>query len=158
MATLTAQILVGKSHPYDGGIIPSHRLYLFENSRPAWMLLPENIWKLSKPKLGKITWIPTVKNMLEDAMLMIALYVIRDEEIVTLAKDYVHSTKQDWVELYQDIDSEHLEKLYEKCRSLSFNKKIIVSVFGGSTVRNQLSILEKYSVEKEICLTQAIQT
>jgi hypothetical protein len=33
MATLTAQILVGGSHPNQGGINPSHYLFLSESSR-----------------------------------------------------------------------------------------------------------------------------
>lgn len=35
MGTFTAVILVGHEHRYDGGIIPSHAVYLSENSRPA---------------------------------------------------------------------------------------------------------------------------
>ena len=38
MATLIAQILIGSSHPYDGGINPTHCLFLSENSKPAWVL------------------------------------------------------------------------------------------------------------------------
>lgn len=41
MAAYTAQALVGQAHPNHGGITPTHRLYLSENSRPAWILLPE---------------------------------------------------------------------------------------------------------------------
>ena len=31
MASLTAQLLIGSPHPNDGGIIPSHYLFLSEN-------------------------------------------------------------------------------------------------------------------------------
>lgn len=67
MATLTAQILIGEGHPNHDGINPSHYLFLSENSRSAWVLLPENIFSQSSKRTPKITWIPTVDNMLEDA-------------------------------------------------------------------------------------------
>jgi hypothetical protein len=38
MGTFTAQILIGNNHRYGGGIIPSHAVFLSENSRPAWIL------------------------------------------------------------------------------------------------------------------------
>jgi len=44
MGTLTAQFLVGKTHPNHGGINPTHYLFLSENSRPVFTLLKENIY------------------------------------------------------------------------------------------------------------------
>ena len=43
MATMTAQILVGNPHPYHGGINPTHKIYLSESSRPALILIREDI-------------------------------------------------------------------------------------------------------------------
>jgi hypothetical protein len=53
MASFTAQILVGSAHPYNGGIIPTHFLFLSENDRPAWILVPENVD--SKGTIEKVT-------------------------------------------------------------------------------------------------------
>lgn len=38
MATVTTQIQIGDSHPFSGGILPTHILSLHENSRPVWIL------------------------------------------------------------------------------------------------------------------------
>ena len=45
MGTVTAQILIGSPHPNDGGIIPSHYLFLSENDRPSWSLVGANIFQ-----------------------------------------------------------------------------------------------------------------
>jgi len=53
-----------------------HYLFLSENSRAAWILVPQNVFRGFQPVRGpKITWIPTVENILEDALLVMALYV-----------------------------------------------------------------------------------
>lgn len=51
------------------------------------------IWRYLKqkginPAPREITWIPTIENMLEDAILMTALYVWMDKELSDLAKQY----------------------------------------------------------------------
>ena len=70
MGSFTAQIIVGQAHPNHGGIIPSYYLFLSENSKPAWLLMSENI---TSNKDKQITWFPTVENMLQDALLMISV-------------------------------------------------------------------------------------
>jgi len=65
MAALTTQILIGSPHPNDGGIIPSHFLFLSEGNRPAWILVNQNIDQVEEHKHSKITWIPTLENMLK---------------------------------------------------------------------------------------------
>jgi hypothetical protein len=38
MGTITAQILVGSPHLYHDGLMPTHQVFLSENSRPARVL------------------------------------------------------------------------------------------------------------------------
>ncbi len=158
MSTVTAQILVGQKHYYSGGIIPSHRLYLFENSRASWLLIAEDISKdPAASNKNKIKWVPTVEKMLEDALLMVAMYVERDEALIKMAGSYFRSKDSNGLELYQDIKPHDLNKLYEKCRSIIFNNKIIVSVFEGSTIRKQIPILKQYSLDMEVCISNCIE-
>ncbi len=83
MATFTAHILVGHSHPNHGGISPSHALFLSENSRPTWILIPLGLpGSESTTGHNSITWVPTVEHMLEDALLMIAVHVLQERSIV----------------------------------------------------------------------------
>ena len=71
MGTFTAQILVGTPDLYHGGIIPTHYLFLSENDRPAWILE-------DKSGSQNVVWVPTIEDILEDALLMIAVHVCKD--------------------------------------------------------------------------------
>jgi len=45
------------------------------SSRPAWILVSQNIFEEDSAAANSITWIPTIENMLEVAFLMIAMHV-----------------------------------------------------------------------------------
>lgn len=153
MGTFTAQILVGQKHSYEGGIMNiSHMLYLSENSRPAWILTPLHAVTEKEPIQPKrITWIPTVEHMLEDGLLMIALYVVKDRELLKLATEFIKNANKDFIELYQDVKPENLQKLYKEAKMIMSSHKIIVSVFEGASITNQLSILKDFQNDIEVC-------
>jgi len=151
MATLTAQILVGTSHQNHGGIGPTHFLFLSENSQPVWVLVPENVFNPENDKIIKVTWIPTIENMLEDALLMIAINVLKDQEISELAKEHFKGDIHGSLALYQDIDPVVLKTLYQKCRKLKTGYKIVLTVLEGSSIRGQLKVLKNYGIDMEVC-------
>jgi len=152
MATFTSQILIGQKHSYDGGIINiTHTLYLSENSRPAWILSPTDGFKEKEQNPLRITWIPTLENMLEDALVMIGLYVVKDKELIRLANQSFKQPNKDFVELYDDIQSEDLQTLYNRARMIEGSHKIILSVFQGSTILQQLPALIHYQNDIEVC-------
>jgi len=152
MAALTAQILVGTPHQNHGGINPTHYLFLSENNRPAWILVPENVFNEEPGKFNKITWVPTLENMLEDALLMIAIHVIKDKELCDLSKKYFRKKASEWAELYEDIDMKDLKKLYKKCSEIGNRHKVVISVFEGSSIRsNHMKTLENYRMDVEVC-------
>jgi len=152
MAALTAHILVGTPHQNHDGINPTHYLFLSENSRPAWILVPENIYNEEPAKFNKITWIPTLENMLEDALLMIAIHVIKDKELCDLSVEYFRKNVSEWTELYEDIDEKDLKKLHKKCSELRNRYKLVISVFEGSSIRsNHMKALENYKMDVEVC-------
>lgn len=154
VGTITAQILVGKGHPYHDGIEPSHRLYLSENSRPSWILVPEN-WGGGSG--SKVTWVPTVENALEDALLMIGIHVVKDPELVTLAGQYIRSKENNWVVVYEDADPENLVHLYRRCRDLANTFKLVITVMRGSLIEAQLKILEDYQMDVEVCRPEFVR-
>ncbi|WP_062110040.1 hypothetical protein [Bacillus niameyensis] len=156
MATFTAQILIGQKHSYDSGIINiSHSLFLSENSRPAWILTPMELFKEQKQLQTQITWIPTLENMLEDALVMIGLYVLQDKKLITLANNLFGNPEKSCIELYDDIKPEHLKKLYEQARQIESSHKIVLSVYEGSSILNQLSVLDLYQNDKR-CVSRFI--
>jgi hypothetical protein len=151
MATLTAQILVGSPHFYHDGINPTHYLYLSENNRPAWVLVHQNIFDEKQLSTSKITWIPTAEDMLEDALLMIAIHVCKDREILEYAKSFNAKFQKDWLEVYADFKETQRKHLYEKCRAITDFPKVIISVFEGSTLEKQLPVLNQYKMNVEVC-------
>ena len=150
MASYTAQILMGNGGGYDSeGIIPIDTLFLSENSKPAWIL---------EQKTRKITWVPTLDNMLEDGLLMLAIFALKDPEIVELSKEYFHNQDICWAELNNDITEDHLHALYLKSRSIVWNYKLIISVFDKSHIHSQLSVLKDYPINLEVCTPTIITT
>jgi hypothetical protein len=150
MATMTAQIIIGSGHPNHDGIGPSHYLYLSENSRPAWLLVEQNNFLSSKKRDAKIVWIPTVEAMLEDALLMIAVHVLKDQGIVELIKSFNKAALSDRLEMYESLEETERKMLYEKCRAITSFPKLILSVFTGSTLMSQLQVIEKYDMDIEV--------
>lgn len=151
MGTFTSQILVGQKHSYDGGIINiSHTLYLSENSCHAWILAPTPEPKEQSQE--KIVWVPTVESMLEDALVMIGLYVIKDEQLLSLADQYFqHPKKKNVIQLYDDIKTKDLKELYSQARTIESSHKIILSVFQGSSILKHLPTLKNYQNDIEVC-------
>ena len=151
MGTLTANILIGSPHPNKDGIIPSHYMFLSENSAPSWTLVKENVDNEDKNKYLNIVWLPTVENMLEDGLLMVAAHVLKNHEILEMVKDYTNQLESKRLELYSDLDDGQRNNLYQKCRELSKFPKLIISVFRSSSIETQLAVLEKYDMDVEVC-------
>ncbi|MEW6110475.1 MAG: hypothetical protein AB1632_15120 [Nitrospirota bacterium] len=151
MATLTAQILIGSPHPNHDGINPTHYLFLSENDRPAWVLVDQNIFQNERSGFTKVTWIPTVENMLEDALLMVVINILKNREIIEMAKGVFGKIESERVELYSNFNESQLNTLYRKCREISDFPKMIISVFRGSTIEKQLAVLEQYKMDVEVC-------
>ncbi|WP_066318947.1 hypothetical protein [Bacillus sp. FJAT-29814] len=154
MATMTAQILVGKAHPYDGGMNPEYYMYLSENGVARWTMIEENI---SHRHLGGgdqrlAQWIPTIEHMLEDALMMIGIYIEKDEILIGLAKQFFNGEVPRMAELFEEASQKRLEMMRVRTREIEFSNKITLSIFNGSTIAKQLPILENYRVDVEVCV------
>ncbi|MFW5807332.1 MAG: hypothetical protein ACOCWU_06660, partial [Spirochaetota bacterium] len=139
MATMTAQILVGGNHRHHGGIIPTHAVYLSENSRSAWILMSYEIYPEGPLYIRRVIWIPTVERMLEDAIVMIALHVVRDSRVLEAASACFDRPEGDRLELYDDAKGD-LDGLYEAARAVKGFPKLVISVLAGSTIVRQLPV------------------
>lgn len=151
MGSFTAQILIGGAHQNHDGIIPSHVLFLSENSRPALILEKLQTENDKKSAKGGLVWIPTLENMLDDAILMIAMHVLKDPEIIELAGSFSNNLAKGDCELYEELSAEQLGKLYKSCRKLKDFPKLVISVFTGSSLNNRLKSIEKYKMDVEVC-------
>lgn len=151
MGTLTAQILVGRGHTNHDGINPTHYMFLSENSRPAWTLTGQNIFDDQEP-VGRFIWIPSApETILDDALLMIAVHVSRDENIVKIFHQSIKNSKSDYVDLGELNGKPDQQKLYELCRKIEDFPKLIISVFESSSVGSQLHLLQNYKMDVEVC-------
>ncbi len=148
MATITAQILVGEAHTWHGGIMNTSVVYLYENSRPAWVYRPDD------KKVKNIYWVPTVENMLEDGLLLVAVHIWKNEDIIRALKASTGNDSLQQLELY-NLSKQDRDILYKKCKELENDGKFIISVFKESTLNGQTGVLKEYKVEHEICLSQA---
>jgi hypothetical protein len=126
----------------------THTLHLSENGRPAWILQATD-----KAVGNTITWIPTLEHMLEDALLMIGIYVLKEEALCKMAECYFANKRKNFVELYDDINPTQLLKLCERSLEISSDTKIMISVFEGSSIQNQLPVIRKYEYDFEVCLS-----
>ena len=151
MATLTAQILIGTGHPYHDGINPTHYLFLSENSRPALILVEENIFN-EKSSTNKIIWIPTIENMFGDALLMINFHVLKSEKLASFLEKQGIDLNKDFGNLYDiyeklskenNITMKDLNDLNIEIFKEYGDAKLVVSILEESTIYRQIDSIKK---------------
>lgn len=154
MGTMTAQMIIGSAHPYDGGIIPDYYMYLSENGVARWTIMEDNIKSelLTSKHQPLAQWIPTIEYMLEDAFLMIGIYVIKDQELVQMVQQFYKGKVPRNASLYEDIPPKALELMRKRARTMGFPCKLTISVFNGSSLMQQIQVLENYSMDVEVCV------
>lgn len=113
-------------------------------------MVEENLFQTTNRE-KRVVWVPTVDDMLEDAFLMIALHVVKDQDLVQMARSFSRAATSHRLELYDSFEDAQRRELYEKCRGLTAFPKIILSVFTGSTLMGQLGVIEKYDMDIEVC-------
>jgi hypothetical protein len=88
--------------------------------------------------------------MLEDGILMAGLLAVRHPALLAAAVAF-RSNYSDWAEIYDDVGEEDRRKLYELCRSIGQETKLVVTVLDGSSLASQLAILSRYELGVEVC-------
>ena len=140
MATTTATILVGHAHQNHSGINPTHLIKLTENSRPALILQ-----SLEKSN-SEIVIIPTLENMFEDILLMIAVYILK---AVVPHKDIFNKDRKSMYDLFNNLER---FQLYEKSKIAieKENVKFVVNILDGSHLLTLLKEVNKLPNDFEI--------
>lgn len=147
MSVVTAQILIGNSHPNDGGINPIHKIELSEGSRPAWTLTGAGC--VGGARGQSIVWIPSVENILEDALLMAAIHAFKCDSIINQFHEFVgEETRR--MEVNRCLSREQLALLHEQCRQLRDFPKIILMSFCNSAVHAHINRLSAYRMDCEV--------
>jgi len=133
-----------------------YRIYLSENDRPSLNLVPDFFWRdANEIKNTKFTFIPTIENMLDDAMLMISLHIEKNAEIIRTLNEVYDSNNLDLIEMYK-IDESVRNNLYEKCQKIKHEYKLVVIILEGSSITSIINDIKKYNFETEICVSSGI--
>ena len=167
MATWTAQILVGNSHPNHGGIGARYQLFLSENDRPCWECFP-----IFPPRLGEVlkneghtVWIPPGPgSILECGLLMVALHCFDpmarlpvNKELVSSAKSMSKKIMDKFVDM-SILTDKQFKELYDMAKKIKINDstKLIVTVLAGSSITERLKELKKHKYDFEVCFSDLI--
>ena len=167
MATWTAQILVGNSHPNHGGITAGYQLFLSENDRPCWECFP-----IFPPRLGEVlkneghtVWIPPGPgSILECGLLMVALHCFDpmarlpvNKELVSSAKSMSKKIMDKFVDM-SILTDKQFKELYDMAKKIKINDsdKLIVTVLAGSSITGQLKELKKHKYNVEVTYSEWI--
>lgn len=154
MGSYTACILIGEPCSYHDGIIPSHYMFLWENSRPSWTLVNQNVSYEMDITKNQIRWIPSKpEHILEDCLLMIAFHVIKSPEIISLMKKYFNQDDMKKIDLSSNFPAKAREELISSCRKITNWPKMVITGMFNSSINNQISVFEYYTLEKEICIS-----
>ncbi|MEX0569385.1 MAG: hypothetical protein Q6363_009585 [Candidatus Njordarchaeota archaeon] len=166
MGTITSTMLIGGTHPYHGGIIPTHIIFFWENDCPSLTLIRLREGPIPGPfgivdrsiSVGnrKVSWVPgSWDDMLEDALLMVGIYVLEIPELVSRAekifKDMTRIGLSDTTEKEKEI--RELRKILKKHIG-KYDIKIVLSVMLDSTILRQIPKLIGYKVAFEVCITR----
>ena len=167
MATWTAQILVGHSHPNHGGIGARYQLFLSENDRPCWECFP-----VFPPRPGEVlkneghtVWIPPGPgSILECGLLMVALHCFDpmarqpvNKELVSSAKSMSKKIMDKFVDM-SILTDKQFKELYDMAKKIKINDsdKLIVTVLAGSSITGRLKELKKHKYDFEVCFSDLI--
>ena len=150
MRETTAEIWIGPDQSNgwigtQGGINATHLLLLRENSRPAWLLLPGNLYDTRPPKFGPaIAWVPTPRNPVQDALLQFSVMGARVPEIRDLFDQFDKSRSKARIDLADKFPEGVPAELYLSMKQHLVGWHVVVSVGSGSLANEDLDQLTEY--------------
>lgn len=151
MRETTAEIWIGEDQSTDwmrtqGGINASHLLLLRENSRPAWMLLPGNLYDSEPPliKSSKV-WNPTMENPVQDALLLFAVLGAKVPEVRAVFNEFEKSRVKSRIDLAAKFPRGVPKSVYRASQRHLKGWHVIVSAGSYSLAYRDLEALSQYS-------------
>ena len=150
MRETTAEIWIGPDQSSDwmgtqGGINATHLLLLRENSRPAWMLLPGNLYDTKPPTIGPAkVWVPTPKTPLQDALLLFAVMGAKVAEVRSVLNEFEKSRSKSRLDLAEKFPRGVPKQIHDACRRHLTGWHVIVNVGEYSLAARDLNVLSTY--------------
>ena len=150
MNETTAEIWIGHDQSSDwmgtqGGINATHLMLLRENSRPAWMLLPGNLYDTKPPTIGPAkVWVPTPKRPVEDALLLFAVMGAKVPEVRAVFNEFEKSRGKSRLDLADKFPRGVPQQVYEASRRHLNGWHVVVNVGDYSLATADVDELVKY--------------
>jgi len=150
MHETTAEIWIGHDQSSEwmgtqGGINATHLLLLRENSRPAWMLLPGNLYDAKPPTIGPAkVWVPTPKTPLQDALLLFAVMGAKVPEVRAVLNEFEKSRSKSRLDLDEKFPRGVPRQVHDACRRHLTGWHVIANVGEYSLASRDLDVLSAY--------------
>ena len=153
MGTNDAFILVGHTHMFHGGLMPSYILSLHTNDVPYWSMRRYPATVPYEPEF--IIWDLDLDHPAQEPLLMIATYILKNKEIIELLGPGILSREAQ--PDFHRMNKEKLEKIYETLRKIDFGDLIILYIaFKGSDVFRDLHKLKEYKATILLSIPETI--
>lgn len=130
----------------QGGLNATHLLLLRENSRPAWMLMPGNLYDTNPPQLDKPrVWVPSYPHPIEDALLLFAVMGARVPEVRAVLGEFEKSRNRVRLDVDAMFPKGFPRQVYAANQKHLKGWHVVISVGDGSHAKKDLGALERYS-------------
>lgn len=150
MRETTAEIWIGPAQGSSfmgtqGGLNATHLLLLRENSRPAWMLLPGNLYDSKPPVIGRSkVWVPSYPHPLEDALLLFAVMGAKVPEVRAVLGEFDKSRNRSRLDIDASFPKGFPREVYAASQKHLKGWHIVVSVGDASHAKKDIDALKKY--------------
>jgi hypothetical protein len=129
----------------NGGLNATHLMLLRENSRPAWMLLPGNLYDAKPPTIGPAkVWVPTLRRPIEDALLLFAILGAKVPEVRAVFNEFEKSRSKSRLDLSERFPRGLPRQVYEASRRHLDGWHVVVNIGDYSLATADVDELVKY--------------
>ena len=150
MRETTAEIWIGPAQGSQwmgtqGGLNATHLMLLRENSRPAWMLMPGNLYDSKPPELSRPkVWVPSYPHPLEDALLLFAVMGAKVPEVRAVLGEFEKSRSLTRLDIDASFPKGFPRQVYVANQKHLKGWHVVVSVGYASHAMKDLDALKKY--------------
>lgn len=156
MPSCTAQMLIGRKATPGVGLEPTH-LMLFAPQENNWTLiaLPDSQSE-GTSAAKKITWTTSEEHAIEDGLLMAAVYLFEDGDLLQLIKESTSSPVVDISDPSKQFGEHVLAQLRNRCRNVEGDISIVLTLFADSVLLGQARNLNEFAMDIEVCLSPVL--
>jgi len=164
MRETTAEIWIGPAQGSSwmgtqGGLNATHLLLLRENSRPAWMMMPGNLYDAKPPEVNRPkVWVPTHSHPLEDALVLFAVMGAKVPEVRAVLGEFEKSRSRQRLDLDSLFPKGLPRQVYSANQKHLKGWHVVANIGDYSFAKKDLNVLRKYKgLDIEVRRTTSIQ-